>query len=79
MRGDNIAVGSKPITSKSASLIAEDQADRADPGNTPKKQRLNVCGAMSQQSRDVGSQSTPQKFVRLVGCHAPRIKPPAKR
>jgi hypothetical protein len=26
------------------------------------------CGAMVQQRNDVGYQSAPQKFVRLVGC-----------
>jgi hypothetical protein len=85
MRGDNIIVGSKPISSKSASTIVEDPAERAGPLSLPGdrsnllKKRPGPCGAMSQQRSDSGSQSTPQKFVRLVGCRDPRIKPQPKR
>jgi hypothetical protein len=72
MRGDNIIVGSKPTTAKSTSAESETNS-RA------KKQRPGFCGAMSQQRCDSGAQSTPQKFVRLVGCRDPRIKPQPKR
>jgi len=85
MRGDNIIVG-KPVSSKPASTVAGDPAERAslsslaaDTRNSLKKPRPDVCGAMSQQRSDTGSQSTPQKFVRLVGCHDPSIKPQPKR
>ena len=73
MRGDNITVGSKSTTSKSTSTIVENVVD------TLKKKRPEFCGAMSQQRSDSGAQSTPQKFVRLVGCRDPKIKPPLKR
>jgi hypothetical protein len=85
MRGDNIIVGSKPISSKSASAIAEDPVGRAGPSSlsgdrsNALKKRPGPCGAMSQQRSDTGSQSTPQKFLRLVGCRDPRIKPEAER
>jgi hypothetical protein len=85
MRGDNAIVGSKRIVSRAASTIIEDPAERAGPssllGDRSKslKKRPGPCGAMSQQRSDTGSQSTPQKFVRLVGCHDPRIKPQPKR
>jgi hypothetical protein len=68
MRGDNITVGSKSTTSKPDS-------DSRDPVG---KKRPDVSGAMSQQRCDSGNPSTPQKFVRLVGCHDPRIKPQPK-
>jgi hypothetical protein len=84
MRGDNITVGSKSTTSKPASVIADKPAEPAvrpegasrDPART---KRADVSGAMSQQRCDSGNPSTPQKFVRLVGCHAPRVKPQPKR
>jgi hypothetical protein len=35
-----------------------------------------VCGAMTEQHGhdDRGSESVPQKFVRLVGCHDPNLR-----
>ena len=86
MRGDNIIVGSKPKSPKSVAVITEDSAERTGlprpTGNTLRAvqgRSPDVCGAMSQQRCDSGSQSTPQKFVRLVGCHDPKIKLPTKR
>ena len=86
MRGDNIIGGSKASASKSASTIVEDLAERTGPSSLAgdkdsslKKQWPDICGAMAQQRADSGGQSTPQKFVRLVGCHDRRIKPQAKR
>jgi hypothetical protein len=86
MRGDNIIVGIKPTTSRSASVIVEDVAERTgllrpaiEPRDPVTKRRPDVCGAMSQQRCDSGGQSTPQKFVRLIGCSDPRIKPQPKR
>ena len=32
------------------------------------------CGAMSQQRGDSGEASTPQEFVRLVGCRDPKAR-----
>jgi len=41
--------------------------------------RPSVCGEMSQQCSDNGAQSTPQKFLRLVGCRDPNAGPSVKR
>lgn len=86
MRGDNIIVGSKRTTSKSNPATVDDLAERtglsrpaSDTPRPMRKRSPDVCGAMSQQRCDSGSQSTPQKFVRLVGCHDPKIKVPTKR
>jgi hypothetical protein len=86
MRGDNIIVGSKPTTSKSTSVTVEDLAEHVtlsrpvvDKRDPVKKQWPDVCGAMTQQRCDSSSQSTPQEFVRLVGCHDPKVKPRPKR
>ncbi len=79
MRGDNITVGSKPTTSNSNSMMVENRAERTDKRPSMKKQRPEFCGAMSQQRCDSGAQSTPQKFVRLVGCRDSKMKPQLKR
>ena len=86
MRGDYIIVGSKRTTSKSNPTTVDDLAVRTGlsrpASDTPRPVREpspDVCGAMSQQRCDSGSQSTPQKFVRLVGCHDAKIKAPTKR
>ena len=77
MRGDNIIVGSKPTTSK---MTVEETAERvSDTHPSAKKRRSEFCGAMSQQRCDSGAQSTPQKFVRLVGCRDSKITPQPKR
>jgi hypothetical protein len=78
MRGDNIIVGSKRTTSKSNETTVDDLAERTGSPRAVRKRSPDVCGAMSQQRCDSGSQSTPQKFVRLVGCHDPKIKVPTK-
>jgi hypothetical protein len=83
MRGDNITVGSKSTTSKPNSATVDKLVEPAvrpdgDSRSPPLKKRPDVSGAMSQQRCDSGNSSTPQKFVRLVGCHDPRIKPPPK-
>ena len=48
-------------------------------GNTaaPRKSGQQMAGAMSQQSAPVmgDNQCSPQKFVRLVGCRDPKVKP----
>jgi hypothetical protein len=86
MGGDNIIVGSKRTTSKSNPATVDDLAERnglsrpaSDTLRPVRTRSPDLCGAMSQQRCDSGSQSTPQKFVRLVGCHDPKIKPPTKR
>jgi hypothetical protein len=61
----NIDVGSKSPTRKPGPL---------------KTERPRNCGAMLQQCADSGSFSTPQKFVRLVGCRDSNVRPaPAVR
>jgi hypothetical protein len=58
----NIDVGNKTATRK--------------PG-APKSERARNCGAMAQQSCDSGrgNQSSPQKFVQLVGYRDPKARP----
>jgi hypothetical protein len=56
----NIEVGNKTATRKPGPL---------------KTERPRNCGAMSQQCADSGSFSTPQKFVRLVGCRDSNARP----
>jgi len=68
MDRDNIVVGSKPSPLKPATTAPE------QPSRAPA-----ICGAMSQQRGDLSNQSTPQKFVRLVGCRDPRARWSAKR
>jgi len=47
-------------------------------GNTsaPRKSGQQMAGAMSQQGAPImgDNQGSPQKFVRLVGCHDPKAK-----
>ena len=43
----------------------------------PKADNPEICGAMAQQRRSDGyddNESTPQKFVRLVGCRDPNAR-----
>jgi hypothetical protein len=43
----------------------------------PKADNLEICGAMAQQRRSDGyddNESTPQKFVHLVGCRDPSAR-----
>jgi hypothetical protein len=65
MDGDNIVVGNKTPPPKPAPATPA----KPSPGSA-------VCGAMSQQHGDSSNQSSPQKFVHLVGCAKAR---PAKR
>jgi hypothetical protein len=57
----NIDVGNKTATGK--------------PGQ-PKSGLSGNCGAMAQQSCDIGrgNQSSPQKFVQLVGYRDPKVR-----
>ena len=58
MDRDNIVVANK-IKSTKPALTSPEKPPRA----------VAVCGAMSLQHGDTSNQSSPQKFVRLVGCH----------
>jgi hypothetical protein len=53
----NIDVGKKNATPK--------------PGQ-PKSARTGICGAMTQQRCDSGTESAPQKLVQLVGYRDPK-------
>ena len=45
---------------------------RIEAANTVRIKRPGHCGAMTQQCGDRGNDSTPQKFVRLVGYREPK-------
>jgi hypothetical protein len=66
MDGDNIVVGNKTPPPEPA------PATRERPSHAPA-----ACGAMSLQHGDSSNQSSPQKFVHLVGCA--KARPAAKR
>lgn len=83
MGNDNIDVGNNP-TRKPGQPIVERSADgngstepRIDKQNPLKTDRPGICGAMSQQYGDSGrgNESAPQKFVQLVGCRDPKVRP----
>lgn len=80
MGNGDIVVGSRPRPRKPANVTVKDLADRitaAKPADAPDFAKTERhCGAMSQQRGDGGMQSTPQKFVRLVGCRDPKSRPP---
>jgi hypothetical protein len=46
----------------------------ADKSGPLKAERPKICGAMLQQCAESGNFSTPQKFVRLIGCRDPKPK-----
>jgi hypothetical protein len=73
MGSGNIVVGKKPSARKPKTVIVEKLAKRAGASmrrkEAPQGNNEGHCGAMSQQRSDSGAVSTPQKFLRLVGCH----------
>jgi hypothetical protein len=77
MGNGDIVVGSKSLPRKSANVTVKDLADRVAeaPGARDLAATERHCGAMSQQRGDSGMLSTPQKFVRLVGCRDPKARP----
>jgi len=80
-RGD-IVVGNNPSTRKSKPNGAENLDRRTDTSRPTKSGPADVerhCGAMSQQRGDLATISTPQKFVRLVGCRDPKARPSSGR
>jgi hypothetical protein len=83
MAGDNIVVGKPSVRKRSQAIIAHPTMPTG-PADQPKVDRTGgrrpqLCGAMSQQRDDSGAQSMPQKFVHLVGCRDPKMRPPLKR
>jgi hypothetical protein len=79
MGSGNIVVGKKPSARKPNTVIVEKLAKRAGASIRQKKvpagNAEGHCGAMSQQRSDSGAVSTPQKFLRLVGCHETKVRP----
>ena len=77
MGNGDIVVGKNPPQIRKR-LIAKNLSEPAgasapsEPGPSAKEAH---CGAMSQQRGDSGAVSTPQKFVRLVGCHDVKARP----
>jgi hypothetical protein len=82
--GDIIIAGSNPPSRKRKSVTVKNPAKGAG-GSSPQRnaptpgKAESHCGAMSQQRIDSGAASTPQKFLRLVGCHASKVRPPDGR
>ena len=76
MASGDIVVGKSPSKRTPKTPVAQNLASRAGasaPAEPVPPRSEQHCGAMSQQRGDSGAVSTPQKFVRLVGCH--EIKP----
>ena len=79
MGNDDIVVGKSPSNRTPKPVIVEKLAKRAgtsapaEPSSSVAPERH--CGAMSQQPYYGGATSTPQKFLRLVGCHEPKDGP----
>jgi hypothetical protein len=75
MGNDDIVVGKSPSNRSPKTVIVEDLAKRAGtsaPAESSSSAQERHCGAMSQQPCYGGATSTPQKFLRLVGCHEPK-------
>lgn len=71
--------GAKPAIPAGTSVVAKKPSERvgatAPQGDEPKTGWPRFCGAMSQQQGHATAQSTPQKFVHLVGYRDPNTKP----
>jgi hypothetical protein len=82
MGNGDIVVGKSPPGRPRKSVIVDNlpqppaASASTEPGPSTKD---GHCGAMSQQRGDSGAVSTPQKFVRLVGCHDVKARPPGTR
>jgi hypothetical protein len=76
MGNGDIVVGKKPTKPSKNPVIVENLVKRAGAPapSEPVPAREEHCGAMSQQRCDSGAISTPQKFLRLVGCHEPKTR-----
>jgi len=90
MRGDDIVVGHKSSTRKFSHTVVSHLGTPAGPFGPPTDEsgsptidrpgiRPSVCGEMSQQCSNSGAQSTPQKFLQLVGCRDPNAGPSVKK
>jgi hypothetical protein len=67
MGSDDIVVGKNPATRKPAAASENPTNPASAPATSPAREEH--CGAMPQQRADSGTASTPQKFLRLIGCH----------
>lgn len=79
MGNDDIVVGKTP---PNKTVIVDNLAKRGGapaPAASVLSAKAGHCGAMSQQRGDSGAVSTPQKFVRLVGCRDARPRPRGSR
>jgi len=78
MGSDNIVVGSNSSPRNPAAATSKYPSETdgltAPRGAGPTKAEQH-CGAMSQPRGNSGVLSTPQKFVRLVGCRDPKVRP----
>jgi hypothetical protein len=89
MGSDDIIVGNEsPVRKSSPAIIAPrntpvgvayPRPDQALPRLDSRIDRSVICGEMSQQRGHSGAQSTPQKFLQLVGYRDPNAGVPAKR
>jgi hypothetical protein len=72
----NNDVGNKTATRNAGRTGLADGASgpRIDKSGPLKAERPKICGAMLQQCAESGNFSTPQKFVRLIGCRDPKPK-----
>ena len=74
MANDNVDVGNQTPTRKPGQPIAERLA-QSDGSPEPRIDKPLICGAMSLQRGDSGRESVAQKFVHLVGCRDPKVRP----
>jgi len=65
----------QPATRAGAPAITPKRTASAPRADKPKPNWPTVCGAMSEQQGGTSAQSTPQKFVHLVGYRDPNTKP----
>jgi hypothetical protein len=77
MGSGDIVVGKKPTTRKTPAM-SKDSTEGAN-SRAANPAREEHCGAMSQQRTDSGAASTPQKFLRLVGCRDQKPRQPGGR
>ena len=82
MGNGNIDVGNKAATHKPGQPVVERLVGTdgsferpIEAPNTARIKPTGNCGAMSQQCGDSSTFSTPQKFVKLVGCREPKTRP----
>ena len=73
MGSGDIVIGKGPPTRKSASARPENSAERSGDLTSDREERH--CGAMSQQRAHNDAESTPQKFLHLVGYRDPKVRP----